>query len=141
MYYHPRMFDWANGDRALAACQAFVGVWLDGVARQQQAHAEVVSMFCARQVEGLRMVTEAKDARQFAARLLSCAAPEPHGVAELSARLAGIVVDTHRKLGELVASHGDEITRSVVDPGTILETAHKKATKGDRAVGRRRAVA
>lgn len=141
MYYHPRMFDWANGERTLAACQAFVGVWLDGVARQQQAHAEAVSMFCARRVEGLRMVTEARDTAQFAASLLSCAAPEPHGYAELSARLAAIFVDTGRKLGELVVSHGDDMTRSVVDLGATLEKPKKKAANGGRAIGRRRVAA
>jgi hypothetical protein len=54
MYYHPRMFDWANGDRTVAACQAFVGVWLDGVARQQQAYADALRMFCARRVDKAR---------------------------------------------------------------------------------------
>jgi hypothetical protein len=141
MYYHPHMFDWANGERTLAVCQAFVGVWLDGVARQQQAHADAVSMFCARQVEGLRMATEARDAAQFAARLLSCAAPDPHGCAELSARLAGIVVDTRRELGELAATYGDEMTRSVVELGASLEKPHKKAANGGRAGGRRRVAA
>jgi hypothetical protein len=141
MYYHPRMFEWANGERTFAACQAFVGVWLDGVARQQQAHADAVSMFCARQLKSVRMVTEARDTAQFAAGLLSCAAPEPRGLAQLSARLAGIVVDTHRKLGELVASHGDEMTRSVVEPDSPLEKPRKKATNGGQAVGRRRAAA
>ena len=29
MYYHPYMFHWANGERALATCQACVGLWLD----------------------------------------------------------------------------------------------------------------
>jgi len=141
MYYHPHMFDWANGERTLAACQAAVGVWLDGVARQQQAHAEAVSMFCTRQEESVRMVTEARDAAQFASALLSCAAPEPRGFAELSARLAGIVVDTHRKLGELVASHGDEMTKSVVERGTTLEKPLKKAANGGRAAGRRAVTA
>jgi hypothetical protein len=141
MYYHPHMFDWANGERTLAVCQAFVGVWLDGVARQQQAHADAISMFRARQVEGVRMATEARDAAQFAAGLLSCAAPEPHGYAELSARLAAICVDTGRKLGELVASHGDEMTRSVVELGATPEKPQKKAANGGRSVGRRRVAA
>ena len=140
MYYHPRMFEWANGERTFAACQTFVGVWLDGVARQQQAHADAVSMFCARQVESVRMITEATDTAQFAAGLLSCAAPEPRGLAELSARLAGIVVETHRKLGELVASHGDEMTRSFVELDSTMEKPRKKATNGGRAVGRRAAA-
>ncbi len=141
MYYHPRMFDWANGERNFAACQAFVDVWLDGVARQQQAHADAVSMFCARRVESVRMMTEATDTAQFAAGLLSCAAPEPRGLAELSARLAGIVVDTHRKLGELVASHADEMRTSVVKLDAALEKPRKKATNGSLAVGRRLAAA
>ena len=141
MYYHPHMFDWANGERTLAACQAAVGVWLDGVARQQQAHAEAVSMFCTRQVESVRMVTEAKDAAQLAAVLLSCAAPDSRGLAELSARLTGIVLDTQRKLGELASSHGDEMTRSVVELGTTSEKPRKKAANGGRAAGRRRVAA
>ena len=141
MYYHPHMFDWASGERTLAVCQAFVGVWLDGVARQQQAHADAVSMFCARQVEGLRMATEARDAAQLAARLLSCAAPDPHSCAELSARLAGIVVDTRRELGELAATYGDQMTRSVVELGASLEKPHKKAANGGQAGGRRRVAA
>jgi nucleotide-binding universal stress UspA family protein len=29
------MFDWANGERAMAACRAFAVVWLGGVARQR----------------------------------------------------------------------------------------------------------
>lgn len=140
MYYHPRMFDWANGERTLAACQAFVGVWLDGVARQQQAHADALSMYCARQVEGVRMVTEARDAAQLTAGLLSCAAPDPHRLVELSARLTGIVVDTHRKLGELVASHGDEVTGLVVELGGTAEKPPKKATNGSKAIGRLRAA-
>lgn len=69
MYYHPRMFDWANGERAFAACQAV------------------------------------------------------------------------RKLGELVASHGDEMTRSVVELGAGLEKPRKKAASGSRAVRRRRVAA
>ena len=138
MYYDPRMFDWANGERTVAVCQAFVGVWLQGVARQQQAHAEAVSMFCARQVESLRMLAGAEDAAQFAVRLLSCAAPEPHGFAELSARLAGVVVDTRRKMGELVASHGDAMTRSVEELAATPEKRQKRVANGGRAVGRRR---
>jgi len=141
MYYHPHMFDWANGERTLAACQAAVGLWLDGVARQQQAHAEAVSLFCTRQVESVRMVTEARNSAQFAAMLLSCATPEPRVLAELSARLAGIVVDTHRKLGELVASRGDEMTRSVVELGMTSEKPRKKAANGGRVAGPRRATA
>lgn len=61
------MFEWATGKRAVAACQAFVGVWLDGVARQQQAQADAVSTFCAGQAESLRVLSEAKDTAQFAA--------------------------------------------------------------------------
>lgn len=141
MYYHPSMFEWANGERTFAACQAFVGVWLEGVARQQQAHADALSMFCARQVESVRMITEATDPAQFTAGLLSCGAPEPRRLAELSERLAGIAVDTHRKLGELVASHGDEMTSLVVELRGTLEKPPKKATNGSKVVGRRRAAA
>jgi hypothetical protein len=50
------MFEWATGKRAVAACQAFVGVWVDGVARQQQAQADAVSTFCAGQAESLRVL-------------------------------------------------------------------------------------
>jgi len=141
MYYHPQMFEWAYGERAFAACKDFLGVWMDGVARQQQAQADAVNAFCARQVESARMVTEAKDAAQFAAGLLSCAAPEPLGVAELSARLAEIAADTQRKLGDLVVSHGDAMTRSVVDMDATVETPRRKAGNGGRAVGRRRVAA
>ena len=134
MYYHPDMFRWANGQHTLAACQAVAGVWLDGVARQQQAHAEAVSTFCARQAERVRMVTEARDAAQLAAGLLACATPEPSGIASLSAQLAGIAADTHRQLGEVVTSHGDEMTRSVFELGTTLDKPRKKAVNGGRAV-------
>jgi hypothetical protein len=140
MYYHPHMFGWVTGERTLAACQAVVGVWLDGVARQQQAHAEAFGMYCARQADGLRTVAEAREAGQFAAKLLSCAAPEPHGVAHLSERLAGIIVDTHRKLAELVASYGDEMKISVVHSRAIVETPQKKAAIGGRAARRREAM-
>ena len=85
MYHHPHMFHWANGERTFAACQAFVGAWLDGVARQQQAHPDAISVFCARQVDSVRMVIEARDTAQFAAGLLACAAPKAGGPAELSA--------------------------------------------------------
>lgn len=140
MYYHPLMFDWERRDRTLAACQAFVGVWFDGVARHQQAHADALSRFCERQVESARMLSEVTDTAQFAANLLSCAVPEPRAVAELSVQLAGIVVDTHRKLGELVASHGDGMSRSVVEPRTSAENVQNKATNGGRAAARRRAA-
>jgi hypothetical protein len=141
MYYHPRMFDWATGERTFAACQAFVGVCLDSIARQQQAHADAVSTFCARQVESLRMLSEARDTAQFAAGLLSSAASEPHGFAELSARLGAIALDTQRKLGELVESHADEMTRSFVEVGATVEKPQKKATNGGRAVERRQMAA
>jgi hypothetical protein len=65
------MLDWADGDRTMAACQALVGVWLDGVVRQQQAHADALSTYCARQVQGVRMLAETRDAAQFAVGLLS----------------------------------------------------------------------
>ena len=137
MYYHPRMFDSAHRERTLAAMHALVAVWLDGVVRQQQAHAEAVSRFCARQVEGLQRVTEAKDTAHLAAGLLWCAAPEPQSVAELSARLAGIVVDTHRKLGEVVAAHSDDVARSMFEPGATLETPQKRTANGSRPRQRR----
>jgi hypothetical protein len=140
MYYHPRMFDWANGERTLAARQACLGVWLDGVARQQQPHAEAVGMFCARQMDSVRMVSEARDTAQFAARLLSCAAREPRGLAELSARLAEIVGDTHRKVGELLSLHGDQVPRSFVEFGAPLKKRHKNAVNRG-GVARRRAPA
>lgn len=141
MYYHPRMWEWANGERALAACQGFVGVWLDGLARQQQAHVDAVSECCARQVENVRVVIEARDTAQFAAGLLSCGASEPRGLVELHARLVGIFMDTHRKLGELIASHGDEMTRSFVEADATAERPRKKAANGGRATGRRSAAA
>lgn len=138
MYYHPLMWDWMNKERALAT---FVGVWLDGIDRQQRAHADAASAFCARQMENVRMVAEARDAAQLAAGLLACAAPEPRGLADLSARLAGIVVDTHLELSNLLAAHSDEMTRSVVELDTTVEQPTKKATNGGPLAGRRRAAA
>lgn len=141
MYYHPFMFDWTNGERTLAACKAFVGVWLDGVARQQQAHADAMSTFYARQLESLRMLSETRDMAALAGRLMSYGAPERLGFAELSARLGGIAVDTHRKLGELVESHVGDLSRSLVGPVPALETPQRKAGNGGRAVGRRQIAA
>src|SRR5690349_5684205 len=108
MYYHPYMFGWMNGERALTTCQACVGVWLDGVARQQQAHADALSAFYARHLEALRDLSEAGDSAQFAARLLACTGPKPFDMAEWSTRIAAIAAETHHKLGEVVRSHADQ---------------------------------
>ena len=115
MYYHPLMYDWPDGERALATCKAFVGVWLDGVARQQQAHANAVRTLYARQIESLQMLSEAKDMAELTGRLLSCRPSESVGFAELPKQLLGIAVDTHRKLGELVESHAGELARSLIE--------------------------
>ena len=138
MYYHPAMFEWANGKRTVATCREFIGVWLDGVARQQQAHAGAVSTFFARQAEGLRVRSQARDTAQFAAGLLSCGATEPHGFASLSARLGAIVVETHRKLGELMGSHSDEMMKSLVELAATEEKPLRTAANGGRGAGRRR---
>ncbi|HZP89082.1 MAG TPA: hypothetical protein VFB54_19895 [Burkholderiales bacterium] len=137
MYYHPFMFDWTNGERTLATCKAFVGVWLEGVARQQHAHADTLTTFYARQAESLRMLSEARDMAELAGRLLSCRPSEPVGFAELSTRLAGIAIDTHRKLGDLVESHANDVARSLIEPGANLEKPPAgNAGKGGRAVRR-----
>jgi hypothetical protein len=141
MYYHPFMFDWANGERALATCRAWVAVCLEGVARQQHAHAEAVSAFYARQLEGLRALSEARDTAQFAARWLACTGPKPLDVAELSTRLGGILADTHRRLGEVAGSHADEVTRSRFEDANTAEQPRRKASNGSQAGGRRQMAA
>ena len=141
MYYHPFMFEWASGQRTMATYQACVGVWLDGVARQQQAHADAVNAFCTRQLTGLRAISEARDAAQLAAGLLSCAAPKPLDFAELSAQLGGIVVETHRRLGDLIGAHTGQITRSLVEPAEAAGEPRQKAANGGRAAFRRQMVA
>jgi hypothetical protein len=141
MYYGQLMFAWANNQRTLATCQECVSVWLDGVARQQQAHAAAVSTFYTRQLEDLRALSEATDAAQFASRLLACASPKPVGLTELSTRLGGIFADTHRKLGEVVGSHADQVTRSWLENGAELEEPPRKDANGGRAGGRRQMVA
>ena len=141
MYFHPRMFDWSR-ERSVAAWQAFVDVWLDAVVRQQQAHVDALSVFCARKVERLKVLGEARDSVQFTAGLLSCAAPEPGSLTDLSARVAGIVGDTHRKVGEWVASQHDEMMALVVfETAAQPEKADKKASNGARQVPRPRAAA
>ena len=141
MYYHPFMFEWANSERTLATCKAFVGVWLVGVARQQQAHADAMRTFYSRQLESLRMLSEARDIVALAGRLLSYGPSEPVGFTELSARLAGIAVDTHRKLGELVESHAGEVTSSLGEPGSNPEKPRRNAGDGGRTAERRQMVA
>jgi len=141
MYYLPFMLDWASNERTLATCKAFVDVCVDGIARQQQAHADAVNTFYGKQLENLRMLSEATDTTQFAAQLLSCAVPEPLGLAELSARLREIAKDTHRKLGELAGSHADEVTRSFVEPSANVQRPPRKPANGSRAIARRQMMA
>ncbi len=141
MYYGRLMFDWANNERTLATCQECVIVWLDGVARQQQAHAAAMSAFYDRQLEDLRALSEATDTAQFASRLLACASPKPVALTELSTRLGGIFADTHRKLGEVVGSHADQLTRSWLENAVALEERRRKDANGGRAGGRRHMVA
>ena len=81
MYYHPLMFEWANADRT----------------------------FHARQLDALRAVAEARDATQFAARLLACADLKAPELAALSTLLA----ETHRKLGDVVGSRADQVRASL----------------------------
>jgi hypothetical protein len=141
MYYHPSMFDWANGERTLVACRAFVAVWLDGVARQHKAHADAVSAFHARRLDSLQMLCEASDSAQFAARLVSCAVAQPFDLAELSARLGGIAVDTQRRLGDLVGSHADEVARLLADAGGAADKPRRDASNGRGTAARRRLAA
>ena len=137
MYYHPFMFEWANADRTLASCRACVDVWLDGVARQQQAHSEAVSAFHARQLDSLRALAAAGDAAQFAARLLACADPKALELAALSTRLGGIVAETHRKLGDVVGSHVEYARGSWIHKAaTVAKPRGKAATRGRARVRR-----
>lgn len=138
MYYHPAMYEWANGERAVATCQAMAGVWLDGVAKQQQAHADAVNAFYTRQVESLRMASEARDVTQLAAHLLACAAPERLGFAELSVRLGEIAAGTQRRLGELAESFADDASRALVERDVTAGTPRRGAGKGSRKGGGRR---
>jgi len=114
MYLQPFMFDGTHGKRAWATCQALAGVWVEGLARQQQAHADTVSSFYASQLNSLRTLCEAEDTAQFAARLMSCAVPDRFGITELSVRLGAIAMDTHQKFGAVMGSHANEVTRLLV---------------------------
>src|SRR4051812_46068874 len=140
MYFQRYMVDDATGERAWATCQAFVGVWLDGVGRQQQAHADAVSRFYAERLERLRLLSEASDTEQFAARLLSCTVPAPIGLAVLSAELGGIVIDTHRKLQELVGSHVTAMKSLSDETRAAIEKLPRYANNG-RAIRQRHAAA
>ena len=141
MYYHPYMFHWANGERALSTCQACVSLWLDGVARQQQAHAEAMSAFYSRHLDALRDLSEASDTAQFAARLLACTGPKPFDMAEFATRLGGIAAETHRKLGEVVRSHADDVTTSWVEGRARAGEERRKLASGGRSGERRQMVA
>lgn len=141
MYYHPFMFEWANTDRAFATCRACADVWLDGVARQQQAHADAVSAFHARQLGAWRALAGCRDAAQFAAALLACADPKALDLAALSTRLGGIVAETHRKLGDVVESHADQTQGSSIDEAATVEGPRRKASTRGRGPTRRQMTA
>ena len=141
MYYHPFMFEWSNADRTLATCRACVEAWIDGVARQQQAHSEAVSAFHARQLDALRALAAARDAAQFAARLLACADPKPIELAALSTRLGAIVAETHRKLGDVVGSHADRARASWIHEAAAADEPRRKATTRGRTPARRQMTA
>jgi hypothetical protein len=141
MYYHPFMFEWANADRTLATCRACVDVWLDGVARHQQAHSEAVSAFNARQLDALRALAAARDAPQFAARLLACADPKALELGALSTRLGGTVAETHRKLGDAVGSHADQARASRIDEAATSDAPRRKAPTRGRDSARRQMMA
>ena len=141
MYYHPFMFEWANADRTLATCRACVDVWLDGIARQQQAHSEAVSAFHARQLDSLRALAAAGDAAQFAARLLACADPKALELAALSTRLGGIVAETHRKLGDVIGSRADQARASWIHEAAAADAPRRKAATRGREPARRQMTA
>ena len=137
MYFQRYMFDSATREREWAICQAVVGVWLDGVGRQQQAHAHAVSTFYAERLDRLRLLSEASDTEQFAARLLSCTFPEPIGLAALSADLGGIAIDTHRKLQDLVGSHVTAMTWWSDETVAAFEKPRREAANNDRPARQR----
>ena len=141
MYYHPFMFEWSNADRTLATCRACVEAWIDGVARQQQAHSEAVSAFHARQLDALRTLAEARDAAQFTARLLACADPKLLELAALSTRLKGIATETQRKLGDVVGSHADHAHASLIHEAATVDEPRRKAATRERTPPRRQMTA
>ncbi len=131
------MFEWGSADRTFANCRACADVWLYSVAQQQEAHSEAVSALCARQLDALGALSEARDAAQFPARLLACADPKMLELTALSTRLAGILGETHRKLGDVVGSHAHRAHASRIDDAATAEEPRRNA-RSPISRGRRR---
>jgi len=86
-------------------------------------------------------VTHPLHTAQFAARLLACTGPKPFDMAEFATRLGGIAAETHRKLGEVVRSHADDVTTSWVEGRARAGEERRKLASGGRSGERRQMVA
>jgi hypothetical protein len=137
MYFHPLVLTEAQKQQRIAACEDVARLWLAGVDRQWQLHADAVREFCARQQQHLSALSHASDLTHFLVGWTVRTAPEPFELLQVSMRSGEIAADVQRGIAVVTDRHARELSNGIdgwrADPGTSENVDH-----GDRAKKPRR---